>query len=246
MNYLVKVGEGLGFLVHGKEPYIITAATNVPEHEPDEDYFEPDTAEAAAALVKDEDPEEFHSRILGAIDGPQNISAACVYRNEFVAVLACTKSRHFPYETVNFEALIETITPLQVARSPKPRGEDLGIFCEATILDSREKVSVDVLCQGKIAWVINYVPSPRSLGSPILFDDQAIGLIVTPTGLNDSLRGGLRRFLHGTPGDKRSSRLPKKIFHEGGINPFLADILPDFLLKELGIVDSPETEPHSR
>ncbi len=44
MNSIIKVADGLGFVVQGKEPYIITAASLVPEQEPDEIY-EPENEE---------------------------------------------------------------------------------------------------------------------------------------------------------------------------------------------------------
>jgi len=61
MNYLVKVGDGLGFLVKGRESvYVITAASLLPELPPvgSRDLYD-----------------RILGKFVGAIDGPQNIDA---------------------------------------------------------------------------------------------------------------------------------------------------------------------------
>ena len=130
MNSIIKVGDGLGFVIEGKESYVITAAENVPEQEPEPESYAPRNEEEAAAIVveDDEETEEFYQKICGTIEGKQNVSAVCVYRNEFIAILTSTKKRRSPVERAKFEELVEEVTPLQVARPPKPRGVDTGIF----------------------------------------------------------------------------------------------------------------------
>ncbi len=174
-----------------------------------------------------------YTNILGAVDGPKNVSAVCTFRNPYIVVLVCTKSRHYPYERAKFADLISRVKPLQIPKSPLPQPGDFGIFCESSYLLPKKEISCNVLYQGKIAWVIDRVPNV--LGAPILLNGNVVSLIVTPTGLNDSLKNDLQAILHGFV-------RANETFYEGGINPVLVDILPDFLLKELEIADSLEPE----
>ena len=180
MNYLVKVGEGLGFLVKGRESvYVVTAASLLPELPP------------VGSL-------DIYDRILGyfvgAIDGPQDIDAEILYVDLIsgVAVLGFPRGYYQMHTDPKIEELFKTTTLVDVLRPPQPLEGDIGI----SFLAHASTRKVRICSQGGTLHIIDPSPTKALIGAPITTKYKgpaAIGVVTNPTSLNDSmprLRGG--------------------------------------------------------
>jgi len=181
MNYLVKVGEGLGFLVKGRESvYVITAASLLPELPP------------VGSL-------DIYDRILGkfvgAIDGPQDVDAEILYVDLIsgIAVLGFPRGYYQMHTDTKIEELFKQTTLVDVLRPPQPLEGDIGISFFLAHASTRK---VRICSQNGTLHIIDPSPTKALIGAPITTKykgPSAIGVVTNPTSLNDSmarLRGG--------------------------------------------------------
>ena len=224
MNYLVKCGEGLGFLVKGRESvYIITAASLLEE-------------------IPELNSPNLYDRILGdfvgPIDGEQNIAAEILHIDLIsgIAVLGLIRGYQTMGSETNIDELFKQTTLLDVARPPAALEGKIG----ASFIARVHKHKVQILSQGTSLHIIDSAPPASFIGAPIVIKykgpaPNAIGVVTSPTCLQDSLR----RLKGG--GFKTQLAMAGDAFHEGGRNPALSPHLPGWLLEELAIKSAVNT-----
>ena len=124
MNYLVKCGEGLGFLVKGRESvYVITAASLLDE-------------------IPELNSPNLYDRILGnfvgAIDGPQDIHAEILHVDLIsgIAVLGLIRGYQTMGSETNIDELFKQTTLLDVARPPAALEGKIGASFIARVHNS--------------------------------------------------------------------------------------------------------------
>ncbi len=207
MNYLVKCGKGLGFLVKGRgSVYIITAASLLPEFDSNDRVL---------------------GCFVGVIDGPQDIDVEILYVDVVSGTAVLGFLRGYQTGTTSsIDELFKTTALINVIRPPQPQEGNSGI----SFIGHANRTKVRVLSQGGSLHIFD--PSPTALiGAPIMHKHKgvnAVGVVTNPTSLNDSmarLTGGLKGKL----------AAGNDTFREGGQNPALVSHLPGWLLEELDI-----------
>ncbi len=209
MSNIIKVGDGLGFLVKGRESvYIITAASLLPEFDPDDRIL---------------------GCFVGVIDGPQDIHAEILYVDVIsgIAVLGFPRGYQMMGTTSSIDELFKSTALVNVICPPQPQEGNSGI----SFMAHANRTKVRVLSEGGTLHIFSPAPTAALIGAPITHKHKgvnAVGVVTNPTSLNGSmarLTGGLKgKLAAGTD-----------TFHEGGQNPALVSHLPGWLLEELDI-----------
>ena len=102
MSNIIKVGDGLGFLVKGRESiYIITAASLLPEFNSNDRVL---------------------GNFVGVIDGPQNIHAEVLYVDlvSGIAVLGFQRGYQMMGTESNIDQLFKSTALVNVIGPPRP------------------------------------------------------------------------------------------------------------------------------
>ncbi len=213
-NYLVRVGEGYGFAVRGKESYVITAASLLP------DYLE-------------NEHDMIFPEVLGPIGAEPKIPAVCTFINEAanVAVLSSVKAESFSPFVNDFSRLLETVTPLSLINPPELSRNAYRARLNVSVLWPDKKTNHTALCRNESIWLMDGSLDFSLAGCPVLHNKHVIAAVtISPQTLEESIRHELPQLIHGCH---------REPFAEGGINPVLSGCLPPWLLEELKIAAAP-------
>ena len=214
---VVTVGDGRGFAVQtGQDRLVVTAAHCLPD--------------VPLCATFSHPTERIYQAVLGPLRDERTVWAECLFADPIgdIAVLGPPNNNEFPREAEAYDALVDSVTPSTISdplRAMSPPLSVHGIERDPVFLPhttgawllslAGEPFRCRVTHNPGSLWVSETVQDirPGMSGSPIIADDgSAIGVFCTSSGV---------------PGEKSN--------REHGPNPGLADHLPGWLLREIGL-----------
>jgi hypothetical protein len=224
---IITVGGGRGFIVEGsKERLVITAGHCLPHLPP---------------AYADAENERIYPNLLAPRGAGPTIWAECRFLDPVadIAVLGSLDVGRQPEEAAAYDDLVDAVEPLPLGslRWEEQQWPDGGSFKIPTLPEFEvcllSLVGEWFRCTAsrrsanrwpaRPIWIADAAEHlrPGMSGSPIIDDGAAVGVFTTARGLvnPDALAGRA-----------------EELYREGGPNPHLVDVLPGWLLRELGLV----------